>query len=246
MNRKPTSGERTRTQAWNASYQAGDNLVFCPHEEVVRFLARHFRKRVGLETYQDRHPLSRQPRILVLGCGIGRHIKYCHNLGLEAYGIDLSATAVDLARQWAEQYGMPQPHRRIVQGDARQMPWNDAFFDGCVSHGVLDSMYFDMAREVMAEARRVLSPEALFYLDAVSGDDSKHAREYHGDEIVETEHERDTIQSYYNYSRVLDLVDGLFALGECTLIRRENVLTGGFISRYHMVVTPSTEGARPQ
>jgi SAM-dependent methyltransferase len=228
----------TRQEAWEQSYAAGDNFVFFPHEEVIRFAAKHLRKRTGLDSYADRHSLGRPPRVLDLGCGLGRHVKFCHEAGMEAYGIDLSQNAVELGRQWAERYGLPQPEDRIRQGDARRLPWADGFFDAAVSHGTLDSMPFELACAVIAEMRRVLSEQALFYLDLVSGDDSQHAREFAGDETVQTAHERGTIQSYYNYQRILELAGRHFSCAECTLIRREDVIRGSFISRYHVVLRP--------
>ena len=228
----------TRKTAWDDSYAAGDNFVFFPHEEVIRFAARHLRKRTGLDSYADRHSLGRPPRVLDLGCGLGRHVKFCHEAGMEAYGIDLSSQAVAMAHEWAARYGLPQPEKRIRQGDARHLPWPDGFFDACVSHGTLDSMPFELARSVIAELRRVLGPAAVVYLDLVSGDDSQHAREFAGDEVVATAHERDTIQSYYNHRRIQFLIEGNFSCAECLLIRHEDVQRGAFHSRYHVVLRP--------
>ena len=228
----------TRKTAWDESYAAGDNFVFFPHEEVIRFAAKYLRKRTGLDSYTDRHELGRPPRVLDLGCGLGRHVKFCHEAGLEAYGIDLSSSAVALAHEWAARYGLPDPATRIRQGDARHLPWPDGFFDACVSHGTLDSMPFELACAVVAEMRRVLAPTALFYLDLVSGDDSQHARELAGDETVETAHERGTIQSYYNYPRIQELIARHFSCVECTLIRREDVIRGFFHARYHVILAP--------
>ncbi|MDX9979319.1 MAG: class I SAM-dependent methyltransferase [Lentisphaeria bacterium] len=239
MSSLPDANPESRQDAWEQSYAAGDNFVFFPHEEVIRFAAKYLRKRTGLDTYADRHSLGRPPRVLDLGCGLGRHVKFCHEAGMEAYGIDLSTTAIELARQWAVRYGLPEPEQRLRQGDARHLPWPDGFFDAAVSHGTLDSMPFKLARTVMADMRRVLSPQALFYLDLVSGDDYQHAREFAGDEVVETAHERGTIQSYYNYPRIAELTEGLFSCVDCVLIRREDVGRGPFISRYHLVLATS-------
>lgn len=231
----PLPDSQTRASAWDISYQAGDNLVFYPHEEVIRFCARFIRKRTGIHTFEDRSKDQPVQRVLILGCGIGRHIKFCSEMGLEAYGLDLSQTAIDMARGWAREYGLEDAKSRIVVGDARHLPWADNFFDACISHGVLDSMYFSIARDVMADTHRVLKPNAPFYLDVVSGDDSDHAREYCGDEVVDTQHEQNTIQCYYNYGRVEALADNHFSLEECTLIHRENVLDGRATARYHLV-----------
>jgi SAM-dependent methyltransferase len=219
---------------WENSYRNRDNFVFYPHEEVIRFVSRNVRKKIGLGEFRDVVPDAAQTRILDLGCGIGRHVIYCHEMGLEAYGVDLSATAVQVAVAWAAEKGMGEPERKIKQGDIRQLPWDDGYFDFAVSHGVLDSMPFEIARGACEELARKMRHGGLFYCDLISGDDSRHAREYAGEEVVSTQHERDTIQLYFNLPTIRTLVADLFEIDECILIRREDVLRGGHASRYHL------------
>jgi hypothetical protein len=55
---------------------------------------------------------------------------------------------------------------------------------------------------------------------------------------VTTAHEQDTVQSYFNFARLEELLAGHFALEECRLIRNESVISPGFHSRYHVVAKP--------
>ncbi len=48
---------------WNLSYQQGDNFVFYPHEEIIRFFARYIVKRTGIAAYTPQHGLSYQPKV---------------------------------------------------------------------------------------------------------------------------------------------------------------------------------------
>lgn len=226
----------THKQQWEDSYTNRDNFVFYPHEEVIRFVSKYIRKRTGLHEFSDVLQNALDARVLDFGCGIGRHVMYCHDMELLGYGVDLSERAVAVARQWAQEKGINTPEERIVVGEARSLPWRDGFFDVAVSHGVLDSMYFDIARGACRELARVLKPGGLFYCDLVSGDDSAHAREFAGEEIVSTDHERGTIQCYYNFKKINELVSEYFELLECNLIRRENVLSGHSVARYHLVL----------
>lgn len=221
---------------WDKSYENRDNFVFYPHEEVIRFVSKFIRKRVGLNEFLDVVPGEEQKRVLDLGCGIGRHVVYCHDMGLDAYGIDLSDAAVVVARAWADQKNLLEPEKKIIQGDIRQLPWGDSYFRYAVSHGVLDSMPFEIARAACIELARVMVPGGRFYCDLISGDDSKHAREFSGEEIVNTAHEQGTIQLYFNLETIRRMINGVFEIDECNLIRRENVLRGGFSSRYHLVL----------
>lgn len=221
---------------WDKSYENRDNFVFYPHEEVIRFVSKFIRKRIALDEFRDISPNGGSRRVLDLGCGIGRHVMFCHDMGLEAYGVDLSDEAVRVAREWAGKQGLPEPERRILQGDIRCLPWDDEFFHYAVSHGVLDSMPFEIARAACVELARVMPIDGTFYCDLISGDDSRHAREFSGEEIVRTTHEHGTIQLYFNLAKILSMIDGVFKIDECNLVRREDVLRGGYTSRYHLVL----------
>ena len=147
-----------------------------------------------------------------------------------------SDTAVQVACEWGRQKALPEPEQRIRQGDIRRLPWDNGFFRYAVSHGVLDSMPFEIARAASVELARVMPVDGLFYCDLISGDDSRHAREFSGEELVTTAHEQGTIQLYFNLAKIEAMIDGVFEIDECNLIRRENVLRGGFASRYHLVL----------
>jgi SAM-dependent methyltransferase len=225
-----------KRKEWDQSYVNRDNFVFYPHEEVIRFVSKFIVKRIGLKEFHPVHPHAAVPKVLDVGCGIGRHVFYCFQMGLDAYGIDLSNEAIHMARQWAEDQNFLDSENKIVQGDIRQLPWEDGSFQYSVSHGVFDSMYFSIAKQAFKEVARILQTDGLFYCDLVSGDDSHHSREFSGEEVVETQHEKGTIQTYYNYSKILELVGTDFEILEANLVRRENVTTGAYTSRYHLIL----------
>ena len=76
----------------------------------------------------------------------------------------------------------------------------------------------------------------MFYCDLISGDDFNHYPEFYGEELIDTKHERGTIQAYYNYAKIVDLIDGNFEIVEANLIRNNNIVTGSFHSRYHLIL----------
>ena len=225
-----------KKDAWNLSYAAGDNALFYPHEEVIRFFSKFIRKKIGLNNFFDVTKNASGKRVLDLGCGIGRHVLFAHEMGLDAYGIDLSEKAISVARTWAVKNNLSEPELRLIEGDVRQLPWPDGFFHYAVSHGVLDSMPFSYAAAACAELARVMEIGGLFYCDLISGDDSRHAREFSGEELITTDHENGTVQHYFNFTEIERLIAGLFMIEHCNLIRRENILDGSFSSRYHLVL----------
>lgn len=220
---------------WEKSYSNKDNFVFYPHEEVIRFVSKYIRKRTGFKEFKDIISFENKPKILDLGCGIGRHIIYNNEMGLDPFGIDLSQSAIEFARNWALNNGIDNVNSRLIQGDIRNMPWEGGFFDFVISNGVLDSMHFEIAKQAVKEVARVLRKDGLFYCDVIAGDDSGHAREFAGEEIVSTLHEEGTVQSYFNFSKINQLIEDLFEIVESLLIRKESILIGSYISRYHLV-----------
>jgi SAM-dependent methyltransferase len=228
-----------RQDKWNASYQRRENFVFSPNEQVVRFVSKYVRKRVGLNEFKDVLQLGRPVRFLDLGCGIGRHLIFAYEMGLEGYGVDLSPVAVEQARLWVKTRGFGDFEKRIRAASATQLPFDERFFDVAVSHGVLDSMPFAVARAAVQECARVLTPGGIFCCDLISGDDSSHGREFDGEEIVSTEHERDTVQSYFNFGKIQRLVEGVFEIVEAILVRQQNLLVAGSHARTCIVLRKS-------
>jgi SAM-dependent methyltransferase len=222
---------------WDKSYDNRNNFVFYPHEEVIRFTSKFIRKRVGLTEFLNvAGDDIADRRVLDLGCGIGRHVIYSHEMGLDAYGVDLSDAAVNIALDWGRQAGLLDVEQKIKQGDIRNLPWADGFFPFAISHGVLDSMPFEIARAACVELARVMPLGGIFYCDLISGDDSQHAREFSGEEVVRTSHEEGTVQLYFNLEKIQSMIHGVFEIQECNLIRRENVISGGYKSRYHLIL----------
>jgi len=223
-----------RREAWGNSYQNRDNFLFYPNEEVIRFMAKYVRKRTGLNEYRDLLNLGRPARMLDLGCGIGRHVIMGHELGLEVYGIDLSDYAISQAQHWASKKGIDNAPEKIRAGDIRELPWKNNFFDIVISHAVLDSMHFEIACSAIREVKRVLAPKGLFYCDLISGHNSHHSREYAGEEIINTTHEKNTIQSYFNFTKIESLLDDQFEILTARLKMTEEILNGSRSARYHL------------
>jgi ubiquinone/menaquinone biosynthesis C-methylase UbiE len=221
---------------WEDSYKNKDNFIFYPHEEVVRFFAKYITKRVGLDSFIKRDPLNNVPKVLDLGCGIGRHVLLSHSMKTDAYGVDLSDFAIKFAIDWAEREGMKNAKDKILQSDITKMPFEDNFFDFIVSHGVLDSMTELNCRNAIKDTHRVLKSGGYFYCDLISGDDSFHEGDFSGEEIVKDQHEKNTIQFYFNEKLIGKLFSDYFEIIEMSLIRHTSILSNQYISRFHLVL----------
>lgn len=225
-----------RESAWNQSYERRENFLFWPHEDVIRFFAARIAKRTGLHDVMAVHGLDRPPRVLDLGCGVGRHVIFAHDMGCDAYGIDLSQSATKIAKNWASESGADPSH--IVVGSADKMPYDNGFFDFVISHGVLDSMPFEIARHVVVETHRVLSSQGRFYCDLISGDDSRFAAPFSGEIVVDATHEQNTIQSFFDEVKLRRLFEGLFAVISLIHKRAERIVERRHSARWHVELRP--------
>lgn len=94
-------------------------------------------------------------RLLEVGCGIGTDLLRFARGGAYTIGVDLSETAVRLARANFVQHETSGAGRLLV-GDGARLPLPDACVDAVYAHGVLQ--YAADPRGIVDEARRVLRP----------------------------------------------------------------------------------------
>jgi len=99
--------------------------------------------------------------LLEIGCGIGTDLVRFARAGARTLGVDLSMTAVGLARRNFEVHALDGAGR-VVVGDGARLPLADASVDVVYGHGVLQ--YAADPAAIVAEAHRVLRPggEAIF------------------------------------------------------------------------------------
>ena len=219
------------TDPWEASYARRQNWLFWPNEELVRAISRTVRRRIGISESEPAPGAPAGNRFLDLGCGIGRHLVFGHELGYDVSGIDLSAHAVELARAWLESLDGTDVQNQVVQGDVRSLPWDDGEFAVVVSHGVLDSMHFEIAREGVAEVARVLAGDGVFYCDLIAGPPRE--------EIVTGDHETGTVQSWFDRPKIEALLSGSFTVQEATLVSRTDLDGEPMGGRWHLILRPS-------
>jgi ubiquinone/menaquinone biosynthesis C-methylase UbiE len=98
-------------------------------------------------------PSYRGKNLLEVGCGAGIDLVRFTRAGTMVTGIDLSATAIDLARKNLSQNGL-NADLRVMNGECMQ--FTDNSFDVVYAHGVLQ--YTADPEKMVAEIHRVLKP----------------------------------------------------------------------------------------
>jgi len=214
---------------WNISYKNKDNFLFYPHEEVVRFINRFVISRVG---YSDYKHIIKDRVMLDLGCGIGRHVFYGMENRIDSYGIDISSEAISVAKNISQIKKIKNLDDHFVVGDIRNMPWKSNTFNIVVSHGVLDSMPFNIAKDGIKELHRVTTNNTLFYCDLICSPNQDNDSEV----IIQTEHEKNTIQSFFTNKKIDELFGNFFKIIEMVVVNRNNTTIDHTDSRYHLIL----------
>jgi SAM-dependent methyltransferase len=101
----------------------------------------------------------RGKRVLDVGCGAGTDLVRFARGGALVTGVDVSASAIALARENFAQQGLSADLR---EASGEQLPFENDTFDLVYAHGVIQ--YTPDAAAVVAECRRVLKPggQAIF------------------------------------------------------------------------------------
>lgn len=144
-------------------------------------------------------------KILDVPCGTARHAELLAAQGFTVAGLDISNRVLEVARTAV-------PGADFRHGDMRELPWDDASFDGLINVWTAFG-YFETEAEnerVMTEFARVLAPGGVLILDTVNqaallrGFREQAWRELEGTLMLER-HEYDTItgrsQAFWTFVR---------------------------------------------
>ena len=112
----------------------------------------HLLRLIDFDAYSGRH-------VLEVGCGAGTDLARFARGGAIVAGVDLSSSAIALARQNFEQQRLQADLR---EADGEKLPFADDTFDLVYAHGVVQ--YTVHPQRLVDECRRVLKPggEAVF------------------------------------------------------------------------------------
>ncbi len=92
-------------------------------------------------------PISRNSKILDIGCGEGVQLSWvCDKYGAQGWGIDISPYAIELSSRFA--------NIKTELGDARHIPFPDDNFDFVYALGLFE--HFENAEPLFQEVSRVL------------------------------------------------------------------------------------------
>jgi ubiquinone/menaquinone biosynthesis C-methylase UbiE len=159
----PPSGSASNAQVreyWNehihdleiTTHPVGSRGFFADLDQYHFEKLHHLPRLIAFDGYKDR-------KVLDVGCGAGTDLMRFARGGAIVTGVDISPSAIELARQNFEQQRIPVELR---EADGERLPFPDDSFDLVYGHGVVQ--YTANPEALLAECHRVLKPggEAVF------------------------------------------------------------------------------------
>jgi len=219
-------------ERWDESYTNADNFIFYPDYNVIWFVTKFIKRRIGLDEYNY---IKHFNTALDLGCGIGANLKFLDEYGFDVYGIDLSEIAIDFAKKQFN-YERVNLSQKLLQASVESLPFENEKFDFVISNGVLDSMPLETAQKGFAETYRVLRDGGLFYVSLICADGVTYPPEFSGEVLIKDDHEKGTIQLYYNWTLINEMIEDKFKVLECKLTTEKWYVRRSINKRYSLVL----------
>ncbi len=195
-------------KSWNDSYERKENFLFYPSDGVVQFVNRYIRKRIGISEFID---LVDYPVIgLDAGCGIGRHVKFGIEQGFSMFGFDLSSVSISIAHDWLARHLKICDIANLTIQSSNYLSYDNAAFNLLICDSVLDSMPFMTAQETIGEFYRISKPGTYFYSTYIFK--STLGTSWDWEIVIEDKHEKNTIQSYFDDTKIYRLLEPLFEI----------------------------------
>lgn len=188
---------------WDRCWSAAENQPWYPDEQVVRFLARYIVRRMGFASSEVKFVEGDKPaRGLDLGCGKGRHVVLMSELGIEAWGSDISQLGLDFTRDWLKSKNL---EGTLDLASVDKQPYEDEFFDFVICHGVLDHCLAGPRMGSINEVNRILKPGGYYFFSVISEEDSAFGSGKKIEEdtwLVEDGYEKDIPQAFFTMDRI--------------------------------------------
>lgn len=126
-------------------------------------------------------------RVLDLGCGAGRHIFEITKLGFDIYGVDINPAMILSSKTAYETAGGQNVEKHILEGQILNIPFENNFFDFCVTTGVLhQARSLEEYQNSIEELSRVLKSGAGVSLNIFTNKVNDDTYKWLSEFVVET------------------------------------------------------------
>jgi ubiquinone/menaquinone biosynthesis C-methylase UbiE len=221
------------TGGWLEDTRASYDTVAASYADLTRHLLDETpEERAVLASFADTVLLQGGGTVADVGCGTGRITTYLRQLGVDAFGIDLSPGMIKVARR-------EHPGLRFDLGSMTDLALADASMAGLVAWYSLIHVPDEEASLVFAHFRRVLRPGGPLLLGFHVGDESQlKTQGYGGHPMKVFVHRRrhDQMITWLN--------DAGFTVEICRTLTSAESKLGGIILARRQVTDPARNYSR--
>jgi SAM-dependent methyltransferase len=213
--------------SWLEDTRASYDTVADSYAEQTRHLLDETPgERAALAMFADMVRVQGGGIVADVGCGTGRITAHLRQLGVDAFGIDLSPGMIEVARR-------EHPGLRFDVGSMTDLALADASVAGLVAWYSLIHVPDDVIRPVFAHFRRVVRPGGPLLLGFHVGDESRLIQGYGGHPVKVVVHRRqhDQMNAWLN--------DAGFAVEACRTLTSAESKLGGIILARRQVTDPA-------
>lgn len=162
------------TQGWLAETRTSYDTVAGSYADLVReSLHQHADLRAGLSLFADLARAAGGGPVADVGCGPGHVTAHLNELGVDAFGIDLSPAMIDVARR-------DHPGLRFEVGSMTDLPLGDASVGGLLAFWSMIHIPDEAIPGVLAHFHRVLRPGSPILIGFHVGIGSTHKTSGYG------------------------------------------------------------------
>ncbi|GLR15637.1 class I SAM-dependent methyltransferase [Portibacter lacus] len=137
------------TEFWESSFKDKQAMWGLDPADSVFAVAEFFKKKELKE-------------VLIPGYGYGRNAKVFSDLGLNVTGIEISETAIQLAK---DHYG---DQINVFHGSVSEMPFDDKKYDGIFCYALIHLLNEEERRQLIQDCYDQLAPEGYMVFTAIS------------------------------------------------------------------------------
>jgi ubiquinone/menaquinone biosynthesis C-methylase UbiE len=152
------STEKAMQKTWEDSFKEAIKLQAfntAPVEALVRNVSYYLRGR-----FPDGNPAGLN--FLEMGCGAGPNLLWLAKKGIRVSGIDISPTALGLAKKALEANGCSGQVGELVEASVTSVPFKNESFDGILEACVFQHLSKEDRRRAFQEVSRLLKPGGVF------------------------------------------------------------------------------------
>ncbi|MFZ2189040.1 MAG: class I SAM-dependent methyltransferase [Candidatus Moraniibacteriota bacterium] len=124
--------------------------------------------KVFMEVHEDMNAIIQllkergAKKILDLGSGSGRHVMGLARKGFSVFGLDNSATGIEMTKKELEREGLRAELTKQEMTD--NFPWEDDFFDAIISVQVIHHADVNTIKKIISEIERTLKKDGFIFI----------------------------------------------------------------------------------